>query len=392
MKKAIVLGAGYGALAVVKALGQQGIPVVLLYTAKDDHAYHSRFASERVKIPNPMDDSDGLLHLLAETREDWDGAFLIPTLDEYIIFVSQNRDKLKERYVFTTQSWDIVDRVINKDRLYPQAQKNDVPTPRFFLPDSIEFLTEHQGEFSYPCILKPNETHKFDRLYGQKNFVVHDFQNLVELFTDTQKNGLEMMISEIIPGDDSSIHSYRSYIDSQGEILGEMCTQKLRQYPTGFGQAAVLKTTALIPEVREQALRLLRSLSFRGQSIVEFRWDHRDNQYKLMEINSRPGVTEWLEVKAGMNFPYMTYLDLVENIRTPTSAYRQELYWIHNYWEVINFFTSLRRGNLNLHEFLKPYWQEKVFVVPFSDDPVLFLFETYSNFKRALRKNRKSLA
>ncbi len=73
MKKVIVLGAGYGALAVIKALGQQGIPVVLLYTARDDHASHSRFASERVKIPNPMDDSDGLLHLLAETREDWDG-------------------------------------------------------------------------------------------------------------------------------------------------------------------------------------------------------------------------------------------------------------------------------------------------------------------------------
>jgi len=386
MKRVIVLGAGYGALAVVKALGQQGIPVTLLCTSRDDYACHSRFVSGYIMIPNPLDDSDGLLQLLMETQENWDGALLIPTLDEYVIFVSQNKEKLQKRYVFTTQSWDIVDQIINKNRLYPQAQKNDVPTPRFFLPDSIEFLNEHKEEFSYPCILKPSETHKFDRLYGKKNFVVHDFQNLIEMFTDTQKNGLEMMISEIIPGDDSSIYTYRSYIDSQGEILGEMCTQKLRQYPTGFGQGSVVKTSALIPEVRDQALRLLKSLSYRGESSVEFRLDHRDNQYKLMEINARPVVTEWLFVKAGINFPYITYLDLMENIRTSTSAYRQEIYWIHNYWEVINFFSSLRRGNLNLHEFLKPYWKDKVYVASFSDDPKHFLIGTYFNCKRALQK------
>ena len=386
MKKVIVLGAGYGALAVVKALGKQGIPVILMCTSWDDHACHSRFVSKHVLIPNPLDDSDGLLHLLMESRENWDGALLIPTLDEYVIFVSQNKVKLQERYVFTTQSWDIVGQIIDKNQLYPQAQKNNIPIPRFLLPDCIELLIQHQEEISYPCILKPSETHKFDRLYGKKNFVVHDFQNLIELFTSTQKNGLEMMVSEIIPGDDSSIFTYRSYIDSQGDVLAEMCTQKVRQYPTGFGQGSVQKTTALIPEVREQALRLLRNLSYLGQSSVEFRLDHRDNKYKLMEINSRPGVAEWLLVKAGMNFPYITYLDLVENIRTPSQTYRQEFYWIHNYWEAVNFLTSLKSGNLNLKEFLKPYWKEKVFVVPFFDDPIHFLIETYFNCKRALKK------
>ncbi len=153
MKKVIVLGAGYGALAVVKALGKQGIPVVLLCTSWDDHACHSRFASEDVIIPNPLDDSDALLRLLMETQENWDGALLIPSLDEYVIFVSQNKVKLQEKYIFTTQCWDIVDQVINKNRLYPQAQKNDVPTPRFFLPDYIEFFSEHQRKIYYPCNL-----------------------------------------------------------------------------------------------------------------------------------------------------------------------------------------------------------------------------------------------
>ncbi len=386
MKKVIVLGAGYGASAVVKALGKEGIQVVLLCTALEDHACHSKFVSEQIIIPNPLDDSDGLLGLLMETKEDWDGALLIPTLDEYVIFVSQNRIKLKEKYVFTIQDWDTVSQIINKNQLYPQAYKMEVPTPRFFLPDSIEFLTEHQKEFSYPSILKPNETHKFDRVYGEKNFIVHDFRQLVELFRDTQKNRLEVMISEIIPGDDSSIYTYRSYIDSHGDVLAEMCTQKLRQYPSGFGQGSVVRTIPMMPDVRDQALKLLRRLSYNGESSAEFRLDNRDNRYKLMEINIRPVVTEWLFVKAGINFPYITYLDLVKNIRITSLTYRQEIYWIHNYWEVINFLTFLRSGNLNLKEFLNPYWNKKVFAVSFSDDPTHFLIETYFNCKKALRK------
>lgn len=390
MKKVIVLGAGYGALSVVKALNMRGIQVILLCTARDDHAYCSRFVSERIIIPDPVDDSDGLLGLLMETRENLDGALLIPTLDEYVIFISQNRMRLKERYVFTVQDWRVVGRIVAKSQLYLQAQKDNVPVPRFFLPDSIEFLVKRQREFSYPFILKPNETHKFDRLYGRKNFIVRDFQKLIELFKDIQNNELEVMMCEIIPGKDSSIYSYRSYIDSQGDVLAEMCTQKLRQYPAGFGQGSVVRTIPLIPDIRDHALKLLRNLSYVGESSAEFKLDYRDNQYKLMEINVRPVVTEWLFVKAGINFPYITYLDLMENIRIPSLDYCQDIYWIHNYWEAVNFLTSLRAGKLDLKEFLTPYWKKKVFVVPFSDDPKHFLIETYCNCKRALKKAVKA--
>jgi predicted ATP-grasp superfamily ATP-dependent carboligase len=105
--KVIVLGASYGALAVVRALAKEGIPVILMFSDPHDHACHSRFTSQRVRIPNPMDDSEGLLALLMETKEDWDGALLIPTLDEYVIFVSQNRTELQKRYVFTVRDWDV---------------------------------------------------------------------------------------------------------------------------------------------------------------------------------------------------------------------------------------------------------------------------------------------
>src|ERR1700690_2188489 len=151
----IVLGAGYGAVAVIKALARERIKIILFYTGSDDHARFLRFATERIRIPNPIDDSAGLLDILMDTKQNWDGQLLIPTLDEYVVFISQNRAELKKRYVFTVQDWDITSKVVNKNLLYLHAQGAGIPTPKFFLPDSVQFLEERQNEFIYPSILKP---------------------------------------------------------------------------------------------------------------------------------------------------------------------------------------------------------------------------------------------
>ena len=384
--KAVVLGGHYSALNVVRALGQKGIQEIVLSQNPHDHACHSKFVTERVLIPDPIENSDELLELLMKTERNWDGALLIPTLDPFIIFVSQNRSILKQRFVFTIQEWGIVDSIINKNKLYPIAQKLAIPTPQIFLPDSVQFIKERQSEIFFPCILKPNETHKFREVYGRKVLFVNNFQELVKKYIDTKQHGLDVMISEIIPGDDTSIFSYRSYIDSHGEVLADMCTQKLRQYPTGFGQGSVVRTIPMIPEVRNQALKLLEKLSYHGQSSTEFRLDNRDGQYKLMDINTRPVVTEWLFIKAGINFPYLTYLDLVEDVREKPPAYLQELYWIHNIWELMNFINSLMAGNLNLGKFLEPYWKRKVFIFSFLEDPLHFLIEVFQYSKKALKR------
>jgi D-aspartate ligase len=389
MKKVIVLGESYPALGVVKGLAKEGLFVILMFSDPNDIACHSRFVSQKIKVPSPMKDSDGLLRILMDTKNSWDGTLLIPTRDEYVIFVSQNRVELSKRYVFTTQDWDLTQKIINKNNLYPQAQAVGILTPQVFFPDSVQFLIERQSEFSYPCILKPFESHKFFQIYKRKMLMIQDFHELEEKFIDTQKNKIAVMISEIIPGDDSSFVHYRSYIDSRGDVIAELCTQKLRQYPSAFGVAAVSKTIHIIDELRDQVLKLLKSLSYRGESSAEFKRDPRDNKYKLMEINIRPTVPELHFLMAGINFPYITYLDLVENKRIPSPIYQKDLYWIHNYYDTINFIKLWRSGNLDLKEFFGPYWKKKVFEVSFLDDPINFLISTYFIGRKALSRAQK---
>jgi D-aspartate ligase len=386
--KAVVLGAHYAALSVVRALTREGIRVLVVASDRHDHACHSRFVSDLIVAPSPVDDGDGLLAALLDVGEDWAGALLIPTLDEYVIWVSRTRAKLSERYVFAVPGPDVIDRIIDKSLHYAVAREAGVPIPEFLVPDSVASLEEWRGADRYPCIVKPFESRRFSEIYGAKVLVARDFAELTEQYADARARGLDVMVCEIIPGEDCSIFSYHCYIDSRGEVLAELCTQKLRQYPTGFGQASVVRTVPMIPEVRELSLKVLSASGYFGESSTEFRLDRRDGLYKLMEVDARPNVYEWLFVEAGVNLPHITYRDVVEGVRTTPPAYDTDLHWIHNHWELVNLIRFIKAGHLDLRVFFAPYGRRRVSAIPFFDDPVHFLREMYRYRGRALDRIR----
>ena len=373
MKKAIVFGSGFVALGAVRALSLEGIEVILLSTGGYDFARFSKYVHKSFKVPSPEKDAPKLIEFLMHTNEDWDGALLLPADDNFVVFTSKNRELLSERYVPAPQPWSIMGKIIDKKYLYQESHKINIPAPKVIYPKSMEDLSLNKMDLSYPCILKPFMTPAFKEVFNKKVLVVNSFGELTEKFEEVCKHKLEVMISEIIPGADNDLSHYRSYIDDQGEVLAEMCTQKIRQHPPEFGMACAAKTIPMNNDMKESALKLLRHLSYRGESSVEFKLDKRDNKYKLMEINVRPVLPESHFVAAGINFPYTTYLDLVEKVKLRKSDYRKDFYWINNFTDTREFFRALWSGNLNFKEFITPYRREKVFCVPFFDDPLPFL-------------------
>jgi D-aspartate ligase len=373
--RAIVLGGHYVALAVVRALGKEGVRVLVVASDPDDHACHSKFVSDVVMAPDPSVDDAGLLESVLGIGQEWDGAFLIPSLDEYVLWVARNQTQLGRRFVFSAPGREVIDGIVDKSLLYAAAREAAIPMPDFLVPDSVESLEYWRASGRYPCILKPYESRRFSGIYGTKVLVADDFAELTEKYLDTRRHGLDVMVCEIIPGDDSTIFSYHCYIDSRGEVLAGLCTEKLRQYPPGFGQGSVVRTVPIIPEVRDSAIRLLRHVGYRGEASTEFRFDRRDNLYKLMEINTRPIVYERLLVDAGVNLPYLTYRDLMHDVRIAPSGCDTDLHWIHNHWEMVNFVRQLKSGHLHPRAFFAPYGKRRVMAVPFREDPAHYLRE-----------------
>ncbi len=385
MKKVIVLGCRDTGLGVIRDLAAKNIKILAIPTEVYDFAHFSRFVAGRTERMSPSKEGAKLLDFLLTIRKDWDGALLLPTNDFSVVFIARNREALLSRFLLATQRWETVSGILNKARLYQQAQKIGIPTPKVHFPDTLEAMIKKKCDYTYPCILKPYETHKFFPLFNRKSLVIRNFEELAGKFEMVQKNNLSVMVSEIIPGADDCIYNYISYIDRNGDLAAELCMQKLRQHPPGFGMARVSKTIPIIGEIRNQSLALLKSFSYHGFSSAEFKFDKRDNLYKLMEINVRPELQDRLFGAAGINFPYMTYLDHSEGIKYVPQAYKTDIYWIDLIRDLHALFRWRKMEHWSCSDYLTPYLKKKVFCTPLFDDPVPFVVKCLILIRQTLK-------
>jgi predicted ATP-grasp superfamily ATP-dependent carboligase len=136
------MGSNYVALGVIRALALEGIEVIHLSTDRFDIAHFSRFAYRSVRAPSPTNEIPKLLELLMDTKENWDGALILPTDDPSVVFVSKYRQALTKRYIPAVQGWRVIKRIIDKKSLYIHAHKIGIPIPKVVFPDSLQSLME----------------------------------------------------------------------------------------------------------------------------------------------------------------------------------------------------------------------------------------------------------
>ncbi len=371
--QATVLGDGDVALGVIHSLAMAGIGIRQFYTNHREHSHHSRFLGNKFFSP-AAEDSPELLDFLLEQGVNQPGSCLIPCSDPLVLFAARHREALEENFRLVVPPYEALKQVIDKAALYRQAVKSGIPAARCWMPDSLNELKGCLDEITFPCILKPAESHRFFKVYGKKLLVITGRSELEDAFRETLEKRIFVMISEIIKGDDSSLFHYRSFMDAGGKIIAEMCTRKLRQHPAGFGVASYSCTVPIIPEIKEMTVSLLRNLGYSGFSSAEFKKDATDGLFKLVEINVRPVLPERLFPAAGVNFCRIACSANPEEVYSVIPEYEVGIYWVHNFLETVRL---VYHRNLVLREFLQPYRQKKlVKCIPFFHDPLPFIFRT----------------
>jgi D-aspartate ligase len=131
------------------------------------------------------------------------------------------------------------------------------------------------------------------------------------------------MIQEIIPGDGRSQFSVAAYC-KDGHVLASMSVRRTRQYPINYGLGSTFVEAIEVPALFEPAQKLLSHMHISGMVEVEFKYDARDGQYKLLDINVRPWGWHTLSIACGLDFPYMQYCDLfgqLSEVEIPTPRY-----------------------------------------------------------------------
>ncbi|KPJ66680.1 MAG: hypothetical protein AMJ43_07295 [Coxiella sp. DG_40] len=383
VRPAIVLSTHTMGLGVIRALGSMNVPIIAVYYDKGDMGYVSKYVKKKVYAPHPEKSEDQFIELLIESASRFGGGLLIPASDETMAAVSRHKDLLAQQYIVACTEWEITELFIDKMHTYALADAIGVPAPKTIVPKSTEDLQRYAQTIQYPCLIKPRQSHRYFDFFRKKMVRVDNLDQMIAAYQEATAANLEVMLQEIIPGDDSDVVNYNSYFWN-GEPLVEFTAQQLRKAPPKTGAPCVVISKD-IPEVIDPGRRILRAMDFYGYSCTEFKRDSRDGVYKLMEVNGRHNRSALLAVHCGLNFPWLQYKHLVQGELPSTSSYRTGIYWISIDKDIAYSVEYLCKERYPLIRYIRPYLRPHVFGVLDWKDLKPFIRMCINLAKRAIR-------
>lgn len=371
---AIVISGHTMGLGVVRALAQMGVPVVMLHHDPRDMAHVSKYIDKALRVPHPEHNAAEFLAQLIKLAPRYAGSPLMPTSDEALAVLSRNKTALEQHYIVACPDWDVTQRVIEKTLTYVAAEEAGVAIPKSIAVNSLEEAETEGRALQFPVLIKPSQGHLFLDRFKQKMFHARDFDDMVAQFRQLEGTGLEVVLQEIIPGDDTCGINYNSYF-WDGQPLVEFTARQLRNAPPMFGSPRVA-ISEKIPGVLESGRKILQALGYYGFSCTEFKQDPRDGSFKLMEVNGRHNLSSLLAVRCGMNFPWLEYDHLVNGHLPDVQDFQTGVYWIDILRDLGYSVRNWRSEDISLRGYLTPYRKPHVFAIFDRRDPRPF-------FKRA---------
>jgi D-aspartate ligase len=371
MKPAVVLSTHTMGLVVIRGLGTMGVPIIAVYYDEGDMGYVSRYVTQSVRAPHPKESEDQFVELLAESSSRFGGGLLIPTDDATVATVSRHKSRLERHYIVACTEWEITKQFIEKKHTYALANAIGVPAPKTMVPQSTEDVERYSRTIQYPCLVKPSQSHLYYEHFGEKMVRVDDFDQMLGVYQQAADAGLDVMLQELIPGDDSLGVSYHSYWWN-GKPLVEFTAQQIRNGPPEFGSPRVM-VSKRIPEVLEPGRRILEAMGFYGFSCIEFKQDPRDGVHKLMEVNGRHSRAEILDIRCGINFPWLQYRHLVHGELPLASDFETGVYWIALARDLGYSLKYRKQERYSLTDYLTPYLRPHAFATLDLKDPRPFI-------------------
>jgi D-aspartate ligase len=380
---AIVLGCHKIGLGIIRALGQEDVPVVGVSYGAMDMGRSSKYLIAHYMCPHPDRDPAGFVSCLRHLGQKWNGSVLVPSDDATLIPVSRNLAILNPVFKVAAADWSVVEKCIVKKHTYSLASKIGVPCPKTLMPESHEALVAFAHEYDFPLIVKPSVGHRFYEKFKRKMIVVHTFEELISEYSQMVDARIEVMIQENIPGGDCQGANYNSFF-IDGCTLIEVTAQKVRLSPITIGFPRVV-VSKWIPELSGPSGNFLNELGYTGFSCIEYKKDVRDGIFKLMEINARLNLSSALSVKSGINFPYILYHHaLTGEIPKESRGFKENVFWVDIGKDALETLRSWPRERYKIVDYLRPYLGPRVF-------SILSLSDMGPTFKRFLDLLRNAL-
>lgn len=240
-------------------------------------------------------------------------SLLIPCHDVYVRLLVDNASAIDPYFVYNCPTREIVDSFLVKEKFYKTYEKSGLPFARTIYIDCKEKETAPMPfDIVYPLIIKPSNAIEYGHHHFEGQPKVYkattpnsarDFINKVKSsgYTDT------LIVQEFIPGDDSALFDCVFYCNKQGKPeLASFAQIGLQEHgPTAIGNCTVLingyNQYGHTEETVEKLKSFLESIHYTGFCEFDLKYDSREGNFKVLEINPRQARSSYYLNALGCN-------------------------------------------------------------------------------------------
>jgi len=342
-----------GGLGTMRSLGRLGVPVYGLAHRRRLVPNASRYCAGTFPVGEegrPLGKPEELVEgLIRAGKRLGAGAILLAGTDEWAVFIAEHADALERYFRFPRMPAELVAALASKDGLNRLAGLHNVATPQVARPRNADDAAMLATTLRYPVILKPLVSRPdvtFKAVAADSAALLRAYRTMEEA-----PDAPNVMLQEYIPGRDEDVWMFNGYFDSQSNCLMGLTGRKLRQQPVHMGHCslgvcrqnhAVIKTT----------VRFLHAVGYCGIVDIGYRFDHRDGQYKILDVNPRLGGAFRLFVDAnGLDVVRALYLDLTDQ-PVPMVLPQDGRRWLREDSELLSLWQYRRSDGLRIREWI----------------------------------------
>ncbi|WP_439374667.1 carboxylate--amine ligase [Bradyrhizobium sp. DASA03120] len=276
----------HGGLGIIRSLGMLGAPVFSIVEDRLAPTALCRYLTgtfvwDTGDLPRPQ-----LLEGLAKIgRQLKLPTVLIPTDDGGAMLIAEEALTLQRWFLFPKLRSDLPRNLVDKSHLHTLCKQLGVPCPQAISPVTISEVHEFIETAAFPVVVKPSKPWLNPKI---KPSIVSSPHALLDLYRRSEAQlPANLLIQEYIR--DGEDWLFNGYSDANSKCLAGFTGRKLRCYPPRLGTATLCRSVTN-QALLEQAEALVKAVSYAGIMDIDYRFDKRDGQYKLLDFNPRIGT------------------------------------------------------------------------------------------------------
>ena len=219
-----------------------------------------------------------------EGLRDW---LLVPCGDGEVKLIASNLPLLRSAFRVESCDWEHLRRLCDKQQLAQSAAAAGIAAPRAYrLRSEADAATL---DIAFPVRAEAGDADVAQRIHPGEGLARRHPRGIDRsaIATAAALVGYEnVVVQELIPGGGEAQFSYAG-LWHHGKPVAELTARRTRQYPVEFSYTSTFVEIVANDKVKAAATALLTAIAFEGLVEVEFKFDARDQEFKVLDVNPR---------------------------------------------------------------------------------------------------------